>query len=74
MITPNWVPPERKSFYAATRNDLLNINFYRIYICRAAKFKGYLYLFIDRRAEQCPERALLVWSPNPALAQMKRKS
>lgn len=25
----------------------------------------------QRRAEQCPERALLVWSPNPAISQTK---
>ena len=71
VITPSWVPPERKKLVSTNRI------YFRDYIIRCVYLtyitKSYLFTFSERRAEQCPERALLVWSPNPAISQAKRK-
>ena len=70
VITPSWVPPERKKLVFTNR---IHIHDHSImYICTYIT-KSYLFTFLERRPEQCPERALLVWSPNPAISQAKRK-
>ena len=69
VITPSWVPPERKKLLFTNRIISMII---AVINCRYI-IEILSYIFLERRPEQCPERALLVWSPNPAISQAKRK-
>ena len=70
VITPSWVPPERKKILFTNR---IHFHDYSIMVYISNYIKNCLLTFLERRPEQCPERALLVWSPNPAISQAKRK-
>ena len=68
VITPNWVPPERKYPWY---NYSIRGNYFGSFLLLTMKSKFILHNIVERRPEQCPERALLVWSPNPAISQSK---
>ena len=68
---PEFIPLESKYIINLVHTYIKVIfvfpnNHRNIILCVFAHFAG-------RRADQCPERALLVWSPCPTISNSKRK-